>query len=259
MLVLTYNVRAAKELKERLEATIGAAAASRLPVSNFHSFCHRILADNAAEAGLRPNPDVLDGIGQVLLLRDIRPSLPLVYHAGGGNPNYWLDQFVGFINRAKDELVTPDGFDAFVERERDAFQARFGSYATALDRITAQGILGADEGRSRRVRRLPAQGACRGARRGRRRVRLRRRSRRSPTARRGGPPAAPARPWAPASSAPDSSRTSPSSPTRTSPTARRSRSCGSASSASSTARTRRSWSAVARSTSASRSPRQRSC
>ena len=141
VLVLTYNVRAAKELKERLEATIGAAAASRLAVSNFHSFCHRILADNAAEAGLRPNPDVLDGIGQVLLLRDIRPNLPLVYHAGGSNPNYWLDQFVGFINRAKDELVTPDGFDAFVEQERDSFGARFGSYATALDRVTAQGIL----------------------------------------------------------------------------------------------------------------------
>ena len=95
----------------------------RLPVSNFHSFCHRVLTDNAAEAGLQPSPDVLDGIGQVLLLRDIRPNLPLVYHAGGSNPNYWLDQFVGFINRAKDELVTPDDFDAFVAREREAFEA----------------------------------------------------------------------------------------------------------------------------------------
>src|SRR4051794_24550122 len=75
VLVLTYNVRAAKELKERFGTTLGAAAASRLSVSNFHSFCHRILADNAAEAGLKPNPDVLDGIGQVLLLRDIRPNL----------------------------------------------------------------------------------------------------------------------------------------------------------------------------------------
>src|SRR4051812_41283213 len=134
-MVLTYNVRAAKELKERLEAALGAAAVSRLAVSNFHSFCHRILADNAAEAGLKPNPDVLDGIGQVLLLRDIRPSLPLVYHAGGSNPNYWLDQVVGFINRGKDELVTPDGFDAFVEGERYAFELMFGSYARALDRI----------------------------------------------------------------------------------------------------------------------------
>jgi DNA helicase-2/ATP-dependent DNA helicase PcrA len=143
ILVLTYNVRAAKELADRIEKAIGAAARSRLPVSNFHSFCHRVLTDHAADAGLAPNPDVLDGIGQVLLLRDIRPSLPLVYHAGGSNPNYWLDQFVGFINRAKDELVTPDDFDTFVERERLAFEIRFGSYDRALERIEAQGILGA--------------------------------------------------------------------------------------------------------------------
>ena len=53
-----------------------------MTVSNFHSFCHRVLTDNAGEAGLPAHPDVLDGIGQVLLLRDIRPDLPLVYHSG---------------------------------------------------------------------------------------------------------------------------------------------------------------------------------
>ncbi len=115
ILVLTYNVKAARELGERLEAALGPAVKARLAVSNFHSFCHRVLADHPAEAGLRPDPDVLDGVGQVLLLRDIRPSLDLVYHSGKGNPNWWLPQFVGFINRAKDELVTPDEMDAFVD------------------------------------------------------------------------------------------------------------------------------------------------
>ena len=88
VLVLTYNVRAAKSSRNGSKSRSALRRASRLPVSNFHSFCHRILADNAADAGLKPNPDVLDGIGQVLLLRDIRPDLPLVYHAGGSNPNY---------------------------------------------------------------------------------------------------------------------------------------------------------------------------
>ncbi len=90
ILVLTYNVRAARELADRIQVAIGAAARARLPVSNFHSFCHRILSDNADEAGLAKNPDVLDGIGRVLLLRDIRPDLPLVYHSGKSNP--YLDQ-----------------------------------------------------------------------------------------------------------------------------------------------------------------------
>jgi superfamily I DNA/RNA helicase/RecB family exonuclease len=141
ILVLTYNVKAARELADRIEAAIGPAARARLPVSNFHSFGHRILTESAADAGLPAQPDVLDGIGQVLLLRDIRPGLPLLYYAGGGNPNYWLDQFVAFINRAKDELVTPDDFDDFVATERKAFEERHGSYELALERLQAQGNL----------------------------------------------------------------------------------------------------------------------
>src|SRR5438034_3769467 len=131
ILVLTYNVKAAKELSSRIEAAVGPAARSRISVSNYHSFCHRILTESAADAGLPARPDVLDGIGQVLLLRDLRPNLPLLYYAGGSNPNYWLDQFVAFVNRAKDELVTPDDFDVFITRERAAFERRYGSYERA--------------------------------------------------------------------------------------------------------------------------------
>ena len=34
-----------------------------------------------SEAGMPARPDVLDGIGQYLLLRDLRPQLELVYHS----------------------------------------------------------------------------------------------------------------------------------------------------------------------------------
>jgi DNA helicase-2/ATP-dependent DNA helicase PcrA len=102
LLVLTYNVKAARELQERLDQTVGTATRARMSVSNFHSFCHRILTENAADAGLPPRPDVLDGIGQVLLLRDAIGDLPLIYHARWP---WALADFVRFINRAKDELV----------------------------------------------------------------------------------------------------------------------------------------------------------
>jgi DNA helicase-2/ATP-dependent DNA helicase PcrA len=138
VLVLTYNVKAAKELAERLEAALGPAVRTRLTVGNFHSFCHRILGESAPDAGLPSLPDVLDGVGQVLLLRDIRPRLPLRYHAGA-RPNDNLGRFVGFINRAKDELVGPDDFDAFVENERAAFEARFGPYEPVLERLERRG------------------------------------------------------------------------------------------------------------------------
>ena len=136
ILVLTYNVKAAHELQVRLDQAVGAPTRARMTVSNFHSFCHRILSESAADAGVRPNPDVLDGVGQYLLLRDIRPRLPLVYH------NDWsFSEFVKFINRAKDELVTPADFDRFADEERRAFEERFGSYERAADLLATHGNL----------------------------------------------------------------------------------------------------------------------
>ena len=137
ILVLTYNVKAARELQERLDTAVGPTVRARMSVSNFHSFCHHVLTDSAAEAGLPPHPDVLDGIGQMLLLRDLEPGLNLLYHAG-----WWaLGPMVQFINRAKDELVTPDDFDAYVADERAVFEARYGPFEAAVARLEVQGNL----------------------------------------------------------------------------------------------------------------------
>ena len=100
LLVLTYNVKAARELRDRIQDRIGASRAARLSISNFHSFCHRVLSESAADADMPRNPDVLDGVGQLLLLRDLRPDLNLIYHS----TTWHLPEFVKFINRAKDEL-----------------------------------------------------------------------------------------------------------------------------------------------------------
>ena len=136
LLVLTYNVKAAREVRERIQAAIGPATAARLTVANFHSFCVQVLTESASEADLPPHPDVLDGIGQFLLLRDLRDRLNLVYHGP-----WSFAEFVKFINRAKDELVTPADFDAFVARERQAFEDQYGSYADAAARLATNGNL----------------------------------------------------------------------------------------------------------------------
>lgn len=136
LLVLTYNVKAARELQERIDAAVGPAVRGRMIVSNYHSFCHRILTESAAEAGMPPHPDVLDGIGQFLLLRELRPTLPLVYHT-----DWALPEFVKLINRAKDELVSPADLDAFVARECDVFEQRYGPYEAVAARLESQGKL----------------------------------------------------------------------------------------------------------------------
>ena len=136
LLVLTYNVKAAAELGERLDKVVGAAVRARVTVSNFHSFCHHVLTESAADADLPAAPDVLDGPAQLLLLWDLRPTLDLRYHG-----DYSYGPLVGFINRAKDELVTPDEFDAFVAAERIEYERRYGSFAAAESRLLAAGNL----------------------------------------------------------------------------------------------------------------------
>ncbi len=159
ILVLTYNVKAARELQQRIEEAVGPAIRARVPVSNFHSFCHRVLSESSAEADTPPNPDVLDGVGQLLLIRDLRPNLDLVYHG-----EWAYNDFVKFINRAKDELVSPDEFDAFVAGERRIFEDRYGSFPDAAARLVTNGNLRpvrdvrSDYARLRRNQRAEAAG-----------------------------------------------------------------------------------------------------
>ncbi len=136
LLVLTYNVKAAKELQERLDRAVGPATRARMTVSNFHSFCQHVLTESAGDAGLPARPDVLDGVGQLLLLRDLRPTLDLRYHT-----DYAFPDFVGFISRAKDELVDPDDYDRFVAEECRVYEVRYGSFEEAGLRLEAQGNL----------------------------------------------------------------------------------------------------------------------
>ena len=103
LLVLTYNVKAAAELRERIEQAVGVATAARMTVSNFHSFCQRILTENAAEAGCRRARTCSTASARSCSSRTSGRTSRLVYHG----TEWWLGSFVQFINRCKDELVTP--------------------------------------------------------------------------------------------------------------------------------------------------------
>jgi superfamily I DNA/RNA helicase/RecB family exonuclease len=127
VLVLTYNVKAAAELMERLEDLLGLETASRLWVHNFHSFGNRVLSEHRAELGLAENADVLDGVGQRLLLRELRPRFAhFLYHSVGRDPAAG-NRFADVIGRAKDELVTPQEFMAFAGAKREAFEITYGA------------------------------------------------------------------------------------------------------------------------------------
>ena len=100
--------------------------ASRLWVHNFHSFGNRVLADHRAELGLAEGADVLDQVGQRLLLRELRPQFAhFLYHAMARDTNA-AGRFADVIGRAKDELVTPAEYLAYAHARRQAFEIRYG-------------------------------------------------------------------------------------------------------------------------------------
>jgi DNA helicase-2/ATP-dependent DNA helicase PcrA len=136
ILVLTYNVRAAAELSHRFESAIGLEKAARLWVHNFHSFGNRLLAAHRAELGLADGGGVLDQIGQQLLLLELRPQMSgFSYHDVSLSPGPVLRGFAAMIGRAKDELVTPADYAAFVDGRRRAFESEFGDWEAAAEAI----------------------------------------------------------------------------------------------------------------------------
>ena len=200
ILLLTYNVRAAAELVERCTTRLGPAVADRIWIHNFHGLGHRILRDNAADAGIPARVEVLDAAGQRMLLRDVRAGLGLVYHEFQDLRGQ-LAHLADVVNRARDELVTPDEYRGHADAMREAFEARHGqgSFRTTVAELLAAG----DLRHARDVRRALARGGtAEGARVAEREARRSAAARagsgaaaRSP-ARAGSPPGAPPEPRA---------------------------------------------------------------
>ncbi len=82
-------------------------------------------------------------------------ALDLRYHS-----EYAYADFVNFINRAKDELVTPDDFEAWVDTERAIFEERYGSYATIEERLRMTGTVRGTKETRGAVRRASAPGSA---------------------------------------------------------------------------------------------------
>jgi len=71
---ITFTNKAAREMKERLSRRIGAAAASEVIVSTFHSLGWRILREHCEQLGYRPGISILDETDSQTVVRDLLPE-----------------------------------------------------------------------------------------------------------------------------------------------------------------------------------------
>ncbi len=102
ILAVTFTNKAAGEMRERVEQLVPGAG-RRVWIHTFHSFGVRILRQNAQQLGLTKDFAIYDDTDQKKVVT------LLLEQMGVKEPKKEVNQIVGLISRAKDEMVTPEG------------------------------------------------------------------------------------------------------------------------------------------------------
>jgi DNA helicase-2/ATP-dependent DNA helicase PcrA len=75
ILGLTFTVKAANEMQERIQALLENGASKRIQIRTFHSFCADILRQHGSQLGLRPDFEVItDDNDRVAILKEMQVS-----------------------------------------------------------------------------------------------------------------------------------------------------------------------------------------
>ncbi len=121
ILALTFTNKAAREMRERIEALVGSEVASRLWMGTFHSIFSRILRMNADRIGFRRTYTIYDTSDSKSLVRTIIKDMGLdekLYRPG---------TVLGDISMAKNALYSPEDYaldKALMESDRAAKRPR---------------------------------------------------------------------------------------------------------------------------------------
>lgn len=121
ILALTFSNKAAREMRERLQAALTNTSAggergdpfemSPLPtVSTIHAFCGDLLRRYAPLVGLRPDFRLVGATDGYFLLRQLAGQLALTHYQPLAQPGFHFPTLLAAISRAKDELADPERY-----------------------------------------------------------------------------------------------------------------------------------------------------
>jgi len=141
ILALTFSRKAAQEMQERLQTLLLADESmdgqmdgtdkrmdgrnelgryNTLPkVCTFHAFCADLLRQYGTLVGLRSDFGLLDEAESYTLLHQQSDSLNLRHYQRLQSPTAFFPDLLKAISRAKDELVTPDGYAQLAQRMKE--------------------------------------------------------------------------------------------------------------------------------------------
>jgi DNA helicase-2/ATP-dependent DNA helicase PcrA len=122
ILALTFTDKAAEEMEARVDLMVPYGFAD-MWISTFHAFGDRVLRDEGLALGLNTDFRVLTRPEQLVFLREHLFEFPLRRFRPLGDPTKHLQALVTLFSRAKDEAVSPEGYQAFAAGLADRARA----------------------------------------------------------------------------------------------------------------------------------------
>ena len=119
VLALTYSAKAAEEMRGRAEELLETPY-EELVCTTFHSFCVRLLQEEALEAGYDPFFHPATPADRLALLMERLDELDVRAHDMRGNPAPFLGKVIKRIDRLKDEMVTSGEYLAWALSQADS-------------------------------------------------------------------------------------------------------------------------------------------
>ncbi|MDR1992861.1 MAG: ATP-dependent helicase [Nitrososphaerota archaeon] len=113
ILALAFNQKAADELKVRVNGLL--KKPEDLNVSTFHSFCNQVIQDNILSTKLNANFKIITDTAQLVYFVKNINSFGIEYLEFNHEPYTLAEEMKKFISRCKDELVSPEDLQLYIE------------------------------------------------------------------------------------------------------------------------------------------------
>jgi len=150
ILALTFTEKAAKEMEERVDVALPLGY-TQMWIMTFHSFCDRVLRDEAVHIGLDSRYKLMTEAESIIFLRKNLFKFDLNYFRPLGNPNKFIDGMLKHFSRLKDEDVAPENYlryaKDFLEKlkaeseEAEKYLELAGAYKTYEEMKIKEGVM----------------------------------------------------------------------------------------------------------------------
>jgi len=115
ILALTFTEKAAREMEERVDVAMPYGY-TQMWISTFHSFCDRILKQEALHIGLDPKFRLMTQTSAIQFIRKNIFAFDLNYFRPLGNPTKFIAGMLQHFSRLQDEDITPQEYLKYAKK-----------------------------------------------------------------------------------------------------------------------------------------------